>query len=232
MDPVSAISNACAALGLSGAAGLNAWIPLLATGIGQRIGVLELDGPYDLLGSWPGLAVLAVLFVADFVGDKVPAVDHVLHVIGAVVHPVAGAVVAGGQLDGSTDVVQIGGLVVGGLVSGGLHAARAGLRPASTATTGGAGNPVLSLIEDVASVALALAAIIVPVVAVLLLIAIVVATAFGLRGAHRRTRAWRARRAVRGGPPPPQGRPVAPPGWDGAEPAPDDRALTPGPPSG
>jgi hypothetical protein len=45
--------------------------------------------------------------------------------------------------------------------------ARAAVRPLSTATTAGLGNPVLSLLEDAGSAALTLFAFVVPVLAVL-----------------------------------------------------------------
>ena len=40
------------------------------------------------------LTIVASIAVADFVGDKIPAVDHVLHAAGLVIAPVAGALVA------------------------------------------------------------------------------------------------------------------------------------------
>ena len=85
------------AFSLSGAAGLNAWIPLLTAGLLDRAGQLQLAEPYDALATTPGLIVLGVFFVLDFFGDKVPAVDHVLHAIGSVVHPASGAILFAGE---------------------------------------------------------------------------------------------------------------------------------------
>ena len=51
---------------------------------------------YDVLATTPGLIVLGVLFVLDFVGDKVPAIDRLLHAVGSVVHPASGAIVFAG----------------------------------------------------------------------------------------------------------------------------------------
>jgi uncharacterized protein DUF4126 len=87
MDAVST------AFGLSGAAGLNAWIPLFATGLLDRTGAIDVAAPYDKLSSTWVLIVLAVLMVLDIVGDKVPVIDSIPHGAGAVVHPVAGALV-------------------------------------------------------------------------------------------------------------------------------------------
>lgn len=167
-------------LGLSGAAGLNAWLPAFAGALLTRLGVVDLGDPFDELSRTPALVVLGVLMTADFVGDKVPAVDHVLHVVGTVVAPVSGTVLFTGETDASVLVSA----VAGGSTAGAIHAARAAIRPVSTATTLGLGNPVLSLIEDLGSATLVLLAFVAPVLGVLVLIAVVAA---GLL-------AWRRRR--------------------------------------
>ena len=181
MDVTSAVGSVLAAFGLSGAAGLNAWIPLLATAILGRAGVIDLGAPYDGLESTPVIVLLAVAFAADFVGDKVPVVDHVLHAAGTVVHPVAGALVFAGSTSVASDLPPVVGLLAGALVSGSLHAGRATVRPMSTASTAGAGNPLLSLGEDISSAVLTALAVLVPILAVVLLIA----------GAYGLYRAWR-----------------------------------------
>ena len=88
----TALGSLLAAFGLSGAAGLNAWLPLFASALLARADVVELAAPLDDLSSNAGLVVLAVLTVADFVGDKIPLVDHVLHVLGTVIAPASGAI--------------------------------------------------------------------------------------------------------------------------------------------
>ncbi len=175
MDVTSAVGSILAAFGLSGAAGLNAWIPLLATAALGRAGVVDLAAPYDGLESTPVLVLLAVAFVADFVGDKVPVVDHVLHAAGTVVHPVAGALVFAGSTSVASDLPPVVGLLAGALVSGSLHAGRATVRPVSTATTAGTGNPLLSLGEDVGSAILTALAVLAPVLAVVVLLGLVYA---------------------------------------------------------
>ena len=102
----------------------------------------------------PALIVLGVLFVLDFVGDKVPAVDSLLHAVGTIVHPASGAIVFAGPTEIPTDVPSIVLFALGASVAGSLHATRATIRPASTTLTAGAGNPLLSLAEDIGSAVL------------------------------------------------------------------------------
>src|SRR5689334_20995341 len=109
----SAAGSFFAAFGLSGAAGLNAWLPLFMAALLDRLDVVHLGDPFGQLSTTPGLAVLGTLLVADFVGDKVPAVDHVLHAIGTVVHPASGAALFTGQTGLHTDIPTIVSIVFG-----------------------------------------------------------------------------------------------------------------------
>lgn len=179
---MEAVAALLAGLGLAGAAGLNAWIPLLGVGVAGRWLGLDLGDPYDVVSTDAGLAVCAAGFAIDFVGDKIPAVDHVLHAVGTVVAPIAGAVVAAGQ--GGADVPPVVLLVAGALTAEGIQLGRAAARGGSTATTAGMANPVLSIVEDVGAALLVVLALLAPVVAVL----VVVALGWAL---------WRAARRVR-----------------------------------
>jgi hypothetical protein len=180
------LASLCAAFGLSAAAGLNAWLPLFAGALAQRLDLVELAQPFDDLSGTGALIVLGVLTVADFVGDKIPAVDHVLHAVGTVVAPVSGAALFTGQTGLETDLPTLGAILLGGVTAESVHAGRAAIRPLSTATTGGMGNPVLSFSEDLGALGLTLAAFVVPVLAALAVIALVVLIVLAWRRRRRR----------------------------------------------
>jgi hypothetical protein len=186
------------AFGLATAAGLNAWLPLLATGLlAKYTDLLELDGSWATLEDTGVLLALAGVAVVDFVGDKIPAVDHGLHAAGTIVAPATGVLAAlssSSALDVSPALMTIIGLVAAETA----HGTRMAIRPFSTATTGGMGNPVLSLIEDVLSLGLSVVAIALPVLAALLVLALLVAA----WRAIRRLRRLRARRTAPAAPPP------------------------------
>ena len=173
-------------LGLSTAAGFNAYLPLLITGILARTtDLITLAAPFDRLEEPVVLGAIAAIGVIDFVGDKVPPVDHVLHAVGLVVAPVSGAVLALSATS-DTDVVPAVALIIGVLAAEATQGARTSVRPLSTVTTGGVGNPVLSLGEDGLSATLSFAAIIVPLVALVLVAAIVVLMVWAVRRVRRR----------------------------------------------
>ena len=168
------LTSLCAACGLSAAAGLNAWLPLFAGAFAQRLDLVDLAQPFDDLSGTVALVVLALLTVADFVGDKIPAVDSVLHAVGTVVAPVSGAALFTGQTGSDTDLPTLAAILLGGSVAASIHAGRATIRPISTVGTAGMANPALSLIEDIGALGLTLAAFIVPVLAAIAAIGLVV----------------------------------------------------------
>lgn len=196
MDAGTAIGSIFAAFGLSGAAGLNAYLPLLVSALLDRLDVVDLGEPFGSLSGNAGLAILTALFLADFVGDKIPGVDHALHVVGTVIHPVSGALLFVGQTGIETHMPAAVAVILGAVTAETLHGGRAALRPASTATTAGIGNPILSLGEDVVSLGLTLVAFALPVLALIAVVLIVAAMVSG----GRRLAARRRRGGGRGRP--------------------------------
>lgn len=166
-------------LGLASATGLRTFLPLLMLAVAGRFelfGVRLID-QMDWLVSWPAIAALATAAVAEFAGDKIPAVDHALNAVGYVSRPVAGALAAGSvfwAVDPAT--AAIAGLIVGAPAALALNAAQTGVRVGSTATTGGLGNPLVSLIEDALAfltvIVAFLAPILIPIVLVVLAVAV------------------------------------------------------------
>jgi hypothetical protein len=181
MDVVTAIITG---LGLAGAAGLNAYIPLFVVGLLGRLEVISLPEPYDVLTATPVLVVLGVLLVVEFTADKVPVVDSINDVIQTVVRPAAGAFAFAASLGVVSDLPPWVGAVVGLVTAGSVHATKATARPAINVATGGAGGPVVSLVEDAVSLIASLLAVLAPI----LLIVFVVALAVALRRLWSRVR--------------------------------------------
>ena len=164
-------------LGLASATGLRTFLPLLMLALAARFemfGVRLID-QMDWLVSWPAIAALATAAVAEFAGDKIPAVDHALNAVGYVSRPVAGAIAAG-SVFWAVDpaAAAIAGLIVGAPAALAFNAAQTGVRVGSTATTGGLGNPVVSLIEDVLAFLTVIVAFLAPILIPIVLIALAV----------------------------------------------------------
>jgi len=159
------------AIALAASAGLRAWLPLLLAGGLARLGVLDLGPSFQFLGSTKALVLFGVATAIEIVGDKIPAVDHALDVIGTPLRPAAGALLAASVLGTVTDPLTS--LVVGTAVGAPSalmpHAVKSAVRGASTTLTGGIANPALSFVEDAISLVTFILAVLVPLLVVALL---------------------------------------------------------------
>lgn len=160
------------AFGLSASAGLNAYIPLLVVAlVGRFTNLIELSSPWDALENWWVIGVLAVLSVVEFFADKIPAINHVNDAIQTIIRPVAGAIVFAASSNIITDVNPVLAMVMGLFIAGSVHTVKSmAVRPAVTATTGGAGNVPVSIAEDVLSTILSITAAVVPVLLAVILV--------------------------------------------------------------
>lgn len=187
MDP--ALLGTASAFGLAAAAGLNTTLPLLCVGLLARFGLVSLAAPFDALQSPLALGMLLVLAAGEFVGDKVPAVDSVVHAVQWPLSAAAGAVLFASQNNLVTQVSPEVALIAGLLTATGVHGARAAARPLVTGTTLGTGNTALSLAEDGYALALAGTAAFFPGVALLLLVLLLItaggALFLAMRGGRR-----------------------------------------------
>lgn len=171
---MDAFLNFFTAFGLSSSAGLNAYIPLLITGLVARYtDWLTLSGPFQTLENPYVLITMAVLLVIEMGVDKIPALDTVNDVIHTVIRPAAGAVLFAAQAGVISDMDVALAAVLGLVAAGTIHATKASVRPVVTATTGGLGNAVVSTIEDIVAIGASLLAIFIPaIMAIVLLITV------------------------------------------------------------
>lgn len=168
MDTLSSVFSA---FGLSSAAGLNAYLPLLVVALTARFtNLIQLNQPWDVLTSWWAIGALAVLLLIEMTVDKIPAADTINDVINTLIRPVAGAILFTANSGVVGELHPVLAFLCGLLVAGGVHAVKATARPAVTATTAGTGNWLVSIVEDVVSFVTTVLAILVPIVLVFLIV--------------------------------------------------------------
>src|SRR6476469_6828029 len=139
------------ALGLSTAAGLNAYIPMLMLGLLARFtDIVNLPQGWNWLENGWVLLIVAVLLMVEVVADKIPALDTINDSVQTFVRPAAG-----------------------GIVFGSGTAAKTAVRPAANVATAGVAAPVLSTLEDVTSFGLVFVALLVPVLVLVILAALI-----------------------------------------------------------
>lgn len=173
------LTGVLAAFGLSASAGLNAYIPLLVIALLARFtNLIELSSPWNAMTSWWFIGLLIILSLIEFFADKVPAINHINDGIQTFIRPIAGAIVFAAAANVVTEIHPLISLGAGVLVSGAVHTVKATtVRPAVTATTGGAGNIPVSIAEDAFATFLSIVAIVLPILialTILFFIAIII----------------------------------------------------------
>ena len=184
--------------GLSAAAGFNAYIPFLIVALFARFtDYITLPAEFAWIESNWAIGIGVVLLLAEVVLDKVPAIDTVNDTIQTFIRPSMGGLIfaatnAADNLDNSTTMTDHPwiGVVLGMLVSGLVHSGKMAARPVINAGTLGAGAPVVSTVEDGASVGLSIIAILFPILVILVLILL----AWLIIWVWIRVRRWRASR--------------------------------------
>lgn len=158
-------------MGLSAAAGLNAYIPFLAVALLARFtDLVTLPAGYEWIESGWAIGIGAVLLFTEVVLDKIPAVDTVNDTIQTFIRPSMGGLVfaatsAAADLDSSTWMAERPwvSVVLGVVLAGLVHTGKMAARPVVNGATVGVGAPVVSTVEDGASIGLSLIALLAPV---------------------------------------------------------------------
>lgn len=181
--------------GLATAAGLNAYIPLLALGLLSRFtDLVTLPAGWSWLENGWVMLIVAVLLVVEIVADKIPALDSVNDAVQTFVRPTAGGIVFGSGTAAETAAVtdpgafassgQWIGVVLGIVTALVVSLTKSAVRPVANLGSAGMAAPVLSTAEDVTSVGLVFVSLLLPLL-VLVALALVAFAVFQV---------WRRRR--------------------------------------
>jgi hypothetical protein len=161
----------CLGIGLSAACGFRVFVPLLFMSMASLSGHLTLSSGFAWIGTYPALITFGVATGLEIAGYYVPWVDHLLDTLATPAAIVAGTVVTAAMVSNMSPMLKwtlavIAGGGAAGLVQGTTVVARA----ASTATTGGLGNPLFATIELGGAVTTSIMALLAPVVLVALIV--------------------------------------------------------------
>ncbi len=146
------LSQTALALGLAWASGIRLYAVVFIAGGLQRLGVVALPPGLSVLSHDWVLIASFVMFVGEFVADKIPAFDTLWDALHTFVRIPAGTVLAWGAFGDQTPVAQvIVGLAGGALVTG-THLTKAAGRALINHSPEPFSNWVVSFSEDLAVV--------------------------------------------------------------------------------
>jgi hypothetical protein len=110
------------------------------------------------------IAVAGVLYIVEFLADKIPVVDSVWDAIHTFIRVPAGAVLAASAFAHFDPAVRTVALLAGGTLALGSHGTKASVRMAANTSPEPFSNILLSTAEDIFTIALAAVAAFHPVV--------------------------------------------------------------------
>ena len=154
MDVVQTLLSLSLGLGLAAACGFRVFIPPLMMGVGSRLDLYKLEGSFVWVDDTWAIAIFAVATLLEIGGYFIPWIDNLLDAVATPAAIIGGVFVTSASLEGELDPSAQWTLsvIAGGSVSGVIQLGTVATRAISTGTTGGLANPIISLLEAVASI--------------------------------------------------------------------------------
>lgn len=135
------------------ASGLNLYAAVLALGLMQHFGIVALPGELALVARPEVMAVAGLLYLAQFVADKIPGADTLWDTIHTFIRVPAGAFLAAATMGEADAGLKLAAALAGGALSLGTHATKASGRLFVNAHAPVVGTGAASLAEDAAVIA-------------------------------------------------------------------------------
>jgi hypothetical protein len=149
MNPVETLGLA---LGAGFSSGLNLYATIATLGLLQRFGVIHLPSTLQALAHPWVLRIAIVLYVIEFLADKIPYVDTVWDAIHTVIRPPAAALLAYSAALSAPAEWRWGAALLAGGVALTSHGTKASTRAAVNASPEPFSNWALSFGEDALAV--------------------------------------------------------------------------------
>ena len=157
-------------LGFSFAAGINLYATVAILGLSSRYGWVQLPEQFRVFDNDFVIGAALVLYVVEFVADKVPWVDSMWDAVHTVIRPVGGALIAVATLGDASPAVEGLAALLGGSLAAGSHFTKAGTRAVANTSPEPFSNWILSISEDLFVVGLGFIALKYPTIAALIVI--------------------------------------------------------------
>ena len=190
-------------LGTSFASGLNLYATVAAVGLFQRLGIIQLPPSLQVLANPIVLGVAIILFIVEFIADKIPYVDSAWDALHTFIRPPAAAVLAYSAFGQVPEEWKVGAALLAGGVALTSHGAKATTRAAANTSPEPVSNWTLSILEDGLAVFLAWMAAAHPILTAIIVVILVIVCVLLIRKLYgylslliARLRQWRTRSAA------------------------------------
>ena len=162
-------------VGLAASTGFRVFLPLFALSLASYTGMWELNASWEWMGSLAAVITFGVATLAEVFAYYIPWVDNLMDGLALPLAAVAGtAVMVSTVADLDPLFTWSLAIIAGGGTASAIKGASATSRMASSVTTAGLGNPIVSTIETATAIVVSLASILVPIVGAILVILILI----------------------------------------------------------
>ena len=160
-------------VGLAASVGFRVFLPLFALSLAAYFDVWGLNDNWEWIGSLAAVVAFGVATIIEIFAYFIPWVDNLLDSFAVPLAAIAGtAVVVSTVTDLDPVITWSMAIIAGGGTATAIKGAGAAGRLASTATTGGLANPLVSTIETGTAIAVTAASIFLPILAAVMVIII------------------------------------------------------------
>jgi hypothetical protein len=161
-------------MGSAWLSGFNLYATVVTLGLLAHFHLVTLPGDLDLVSQWWVIAIAGVLYLVEFLADKIPIVDSVWDAIHTFIRVPAGAILAASAFAHFSPAVRVAALLAGGSLALGSHATKASVRMTANASPEPVSNFLLSTMEDIFTIALTAIAAFHPIVILVVVIVFVI----------------------------------------------------------
>lgn len=166
-------------IGLAAATGFRVFLPMFAVSLASYLHWIPTNENFEWLSSLPALITTGIAMIAEILAYYIPFVDHLLDMVSISMATVAGSILFASQFTELGTFPQWAlALIAGGGTAATISSGFAGIRAASTATTGGLGNPVVGTTETAGAGLMSFLAMAAPVIAAILAVITLVLIVF------------------------------------------------------
>lgn len=181
-------------LGFSFAAGVNLYATVALLGLAARYHWVELPPQFQAFNNDLIIGAAFVMYVVEFLADKIPYVDTVWDIVHTAIRPIGGAFIAVTTLGQASPGAQALAALLGGAVATSSHLTKTSTRAAANTSPEPFSNWVLSVVEDVFVVGLGYVALQYPTAALVVTIVLILLVALFAVVIVRTVRRWFRRR--------------------------------------
>ena len=157
------ILNILLGISLASAVGFRIFVPLLVMSLASLGGYLSLSSGFEWIGTIPALVIFSAATIFEIAAYFIPFIDNILDTIAGPTAVIAGTIVM------ASTIVELDPLlkwtlaiVAGGGAAGLVQSLTTMTRGASSLSTAGLGNPVISTTETTASLGISVLSILFP----------------------------------------------------------------------